>query len=229
MEAFESFVAVALEVDDFVVSQAVKFPVRMQTRRAAYTEVQTHGYEVDLVAAKADQLVLATVKSFFGSRGVAAEHVTGETTTGEPVSERKRKRYALLNDRVIRRKVVAAAARRYGYTRGQVELRLYVGRFAGRQTGEHEARIRQWASRPAHRIRSDPGLRGYRGRAGGASGGRAKAVPRQSGPSDHQGSPRGRLRDSSPWYRPRPSGLRSAAASPRCSVRSSRTAASRDL
>jgi hypothetical protein len=154
VEAFESFVAVALEVDDFVVSPAVKFPVRMQTRRAAYTEVQTHGYEVDLVAAKSDQLVLATVKSFFGSRGVAAEHVTGETTTGEPVSERKRKRYALLNDRVIRRKVVAAAARRYGYTRAQVELRLYVGRFAGRRTGEHEARIRRWARR--QRIGSGP-------------------------------------------------------------------------
>jgi hypothetical protein len=154
VEAFESFVAVALEVDDFVVSPAVKFPVSMQTRRAAYTEVQTHGYEVDLVAAKSNQLVLATVKSFFGSRGVAAEHVTGETTTGEPVSERKRKRYALLNDRVIRSKVLTAAARRYGYKRTQVELRLYVGRFAGRRTGEHEARIRRWASR--QRIGSGP-------------------------------------------------------------------------
>ncbi|MFL5826734.1 MAG: hypothetical protein ACJ76V_09445, partial [Thermoleophilaceae bacterium] len=51
-------------------------------------EMQTHGYEVDLVAARADRLVLATVKSFFGSRGVVADHVTGETT-----SERGRKLY----------------------------------------------------------------------------------------------------------------------------------------
>jgi hypothetical protein len=154
MEAFESFVALALEVDEFVVSAAVKFPVTRQTRKEAYPELQTHGYEVDLVGAKSDRLVLSTVKSFFGSRGVAAEHVTGESPTGEAVSERKRKRYALLNDSVIRREVVASAARRYGYPRSQVELRLYVGRFAGRHTGEHERRIRQWASR--QRVGSGP-------------------------------------------------------------------------
>jgi hypothetical protein len=81
VEAFESFVAVALEREGFVVSEAVEFPVQLQTRKAAYQEMQTHGYEVDLVAARADRLVLATVKSFFGSRGVVADHVTGETTT----------------------------------------------------------------------------------------------------------------------------------------------------
>jgi len=70
MEAFESFVAVALEADGYVVSPAVKFPVRMKTKKAAYEELQTHGYEVDLVAARADSLILATVKSFFGSAGV---------------------------------------------------------------------------------------------------------------------------------------------------------------
>ena len=81
MEAFESFVAISLEAERFVVSPAVKFPVRLPTRKQAYGEIQTHGYEVDLVAARADRLVLATVKSFFGSRGVVAEHVTGTTTT----------------------------------------------------------------------------------------------------------------------------------------------------
>jgi hypothetical protein len=35
---------------------------------------------VDLVAARADQLVLSTVKSFLGSQGVIADHVTGATT-----------------------------------------------------------------------------------------------------------------------------------------------------
>jgi hypothetical protein len=92
VEAFESFVAVALESEGFVVSEAVKFPVAQVTRKAAYEEVQTHGFEVDLVAARADRLVLATVKSFFGSQGVRADHVTGATANLVA-----RKRYRLLN------------------------------------------------------------------------------------------------------------------------------------
>jgi hypothetical protein len=32
-----------------VVSGGVKFRVKLPTRKAAYTEEQTHGYEVDLV------------------------------------------------------------------------------------------------------------------------------------------------------------------------------------
>src|SRR3954463_12059688 len=93
MEAFESFVAVALESAGFVVSSAVKFGVKLKTKKAAYEEFQSHGYEVDLIGARADRLVLATVKSFLGSRGVVAEHVTGATT-----NERWKKLYALLNN-----------------------------------------------------------------------------------------------------------------------------------
>jgi hypothetical protein len=77
MESFEQFVAVAMEAEGLIVSEAVKFPVRRQTRKALHDEVQTHGYEVDLVGARADRLVLATVKSFLGSRGVVADHVMG--------------------------------------------------------------------------------------------------------------------------------------------------------
>src|SRR2546425_4893498 len=110
MEAFESFVALALEADGFVVSQAVKFDVRLPTRKAAYEEVQAHGYEVDLICARADGLVLASVKSFFGSRGVVAEHVIGNTSD-DPL----RKRYILLNDATVRSEVVRAAAERFGY------------------------------------------------------------------------------------------------------------------
>jgi hypothetical protein len=109
VEAFESFVAVALEADDFVVSGGVKFRVKLPTRKAAYTEEQTHGYEVDLVGARADRLVLASVKSAFGSRGVVAEHVTGETS-----NQAASRRYRLLNDKVVRSRVVAEAAKRYG-------------------------------------------------------------------------------------------------------------------
>jgi hypothetical protein len=141
MEAFESFVAVALEADGFVVSSGVKFPVKILTGKATRDEFQTHGFEVDLVAARSDRLILATVKSFCGSRGVAAEHVLGESLNRSAAV----KRYAILNNREVRSKIVRLAARRYGYRTNQVELRFYVGRFAGRGSGNHEARIRAWA------------------------------------------------------------------------------------
>jgi hypothetical protein len=142
MESFEQFVAVAMETEGLVVSEAVKFPVQRKVSKLAREETQTHGYEVDLIGARADHLVLATVKSFFGSRGVVAEHVMA--TGGSP---RSRRLYMLLNDPVIRTSVVAAAAKRYGYTRDQVTLRLYVGRFAAPASGTHEAAIRAWAAR----------------------------------------------------------------------------------
>src|SRR5262245_42523513 len=74
MEAFESFVALALETENLVVSEAQKFNFQRQTSSG----LQTHGYEIDLVGARADRLVLASVKSYFGSRGVAAEHLMGQ-------------------------------------------------------------------------------------------------------------------------------------------------------
>ena len=141
MESFEQFVAVAMEAEGLIVSEAVKFPVERQTRKAAYAERQTHGYEVDLVGARADRLVLATVKSFFGSRGVVAEHVMG--CGGD---RRSQNGYVLLNDRHVRDSVVAAAADRYGYDTCDVHIRLYVGRFAAPSKGTHEAKIREWAA-----------------------------------------------------------------------------------
>jgi hypothetical protein len=144
VEAFEQFVAVALETEGFVVSEAVKFNVTAPTARKAYDEVQTHGFEVDLVAARVDRLVMATVKSFFGSRGVVADHVTG--TTPNPTW---RKRYALLNEPNVRDAVLSGAAARYGYSRDQIQLRLYVGRFAGKVKGTsetHEQRVRAWCA-----------------------------------------------------------------------------------
>ncbi|MGO9762744.1 MAG: hypothetical protein ACLP1Q_15935 [Solirubrobacteraceae bacterium] len=139
MEAFESFVALALEAEGLVVSSAVKFPVTLRTRRADHVEVQTHGYEVDLIGARADRLVLASVKGYLGSRGVVADQVTGETT-----SELAR-RYSLLNRPEVRGKVLKGAAKLYGYRTGQIEMRLYVGKFAG--SGAHEEQIRKWAKR----------------------------------------------------------------------------------
>lgn len=129
-----------MEGEGLVVSEAVKFPVTRQTAKTAYVETQTHGFEVDLVGARADRLVLATVKSFFGSRGVVAEHVTGETTS------QSKRLYALLNDSAVRDAVVAGACERYGYKLEQVELRLCVGKFAGGTAGDHERRIRTWCA-----------------------------------------------------------------------------------
>lgn len=140
MEAFESFVALAMEDEGLVVSSAVKFPVSRRTAKSQHAETQTHGFEVDLVAANATKLVLASVKSFFGSRGVVAEHVDG-TAGGDDA-----RLYALLNDPVVRGQVIAGARARYGYGEEQVELRLYVGRFAGPTKGVHEQRVRTWAA-----------------------------------------------------------------------------------
>jgi hypothetical protein len=68
MEAFESFVALALETEGLVVSEALRFDIPRQTTSG----LQTHGYEVDLVGARQDLLVLASVKSYFGCSYVKA-------------------------------------------------------------------------------------------------------------------------------------------------------------
>src|SRR4051812_20544022 len=102
MEAFEHFCAVALQAEDFVVSSSVKFPVRRQVKKKERVEFQTHGYEVDLVGARGDRIVLATVKSFFGSTGVQAADVIGTSTEAG--------RYRLLNDPEICDGVVEGAA-----------------------------------------------------------------------------------------------------------------------
>ncbi len=67
MEGFEHLVKVALEAEQFIVSANLKFPVTMRTRKKDWEEEQTHGYEVDLVGARRNLLVLASVKSYFGS------------------------------------------------------------------------------------------------------------------------------------------------------------------
>ena len=179
MEAFESFVALALEAEGFVVSSAVKFPVTLRTRRADHVEVQTHGYEVDLVGARADRLVLASVKGYLGSRGVVADQVTGETT-----SELAR-RYSLLNRPEVRGKVLKGAAKLYGYRTGQIEMRLYVGKFAG--SGAHEEQIRKWARR--QRVGAGPiGVLWLEGcRRPRPRGSVAQAVPRRPGSRDDEG------------------------------------------
>ena len=105
----------------------VKFFVRRETRKAAYDEFQEHGYEVDLVGARADRLVLASVKSYLGSQGVSRQGFDGLADPSKPTHF---DRYRILNDWDLRRAVTAAASRRYGYSVAQTEMRLYVGKFA---------------------------------------------------------------------------------------------------
>lgn len=141
MEAFEAFVALTLEAEGLVVSEAVEFPVTRPTANASHTEVQTHGFEVDLVGASAAKLVLASVKSFFGSRGVVATAVEGEAP--KPADNRL---YAMLNDPVVRQGILGGARTRYGYTPRQVEFRLCVGKFAAAGKGAEEQSVRDWCA-----------------------------------------------------------------------------------
>lgn len=146
MEAFETFVALALEWEGLVVSEALKFPVPVQTTSG----LQTHGFEVDLVGARSDRLVLATVKSYLGSYGVHADQVMGVAKAAS-----NNKRYALLNNKTIRTSVVRQAAERFGYDESEVELRLYAGKFYGADGG-HETRIREWCDRPEQFVGGRP-------------------------------------------------------------------------
>jgi hypothetical protein len=140
MEAFESFVALTMEAEGLVVSEAVKFKVPVEVIKPNRTENQSHGYEVDLVGANTTRIVLATVKSFFGSNGVYADHVSGHTTSTW------RKAYALLNDDRVTDAVIKGVKERYGYTEHQIEFRLYAGNFAAPKSGKHEKAVREWAA-----------------------------------------------------------------------------------
>jgi hypothetical protein len=57
-----------MEDQGLVVSEAIKFPVTRQTAKAAHAETQTHGFEVDLIGARSDLLVLATVNPGLAGR-----------------------------------------------------------------------------------------------------------------------------------------------------------------
>lgn len=139
MEAFEQFVALALQAEDLVVMGPMKFPVKRKTKKKARDEHQEHGYEVDLVGARGDKLILATVKSFFGSYGVQLKEVSGK---GGKVGG-----YRLLNDPALRREIVSQAMSRFGYREDHVFLRLYVGKFAGGKRRSQEAPIREWCAK----------------------------------------------------------------------------------
>lgn len=142
MESFEQVAKVFYEARGYVVTSNVKFPVRKQTRKATYTENQKHGYEIDLVGARAGSLVLASVKSYLGSTGV---HPQGFKGLADEAKATHFNRYTLFNDAEVREQVVARAAEQYGYPVEQVALALCVGKFAYKD-GSGEAKVRQHLS-----------------------------------------------------------------------------------
>ena len=126
MEAFEQVIKVFLEAKGYVVTTNVKFPVRRKTRKVKYDEYQTHGYEVDIVAARHDSLILASVKSFFGSVGVNRQGFRG-------IADNSRqphfKNYAMFNEPEVREGILREAEKRYGYSRSQTQFHLFAGKF----------------------------------------------------------------------------------------------------
>jgi len=123
-EGFEQFVKVALEAEDLIVSGNLKFFVRRRTKNR---QLQTHGYDVDLVGARRDKLVLASVKSFFGSKGVGEQGFDG---IDDPLkSSKEQELYKMFNYPDVQEGIIKEASRQFGYTEDLIELRLYVGRF----------------------------------------------------------------------------------------------------
>jgi len=134
LEAFESFVALAMGAEGLSVSGPTKFKAKRKAKNGIFQE---HGYEIDLIGARGDKLVLASVKSFFGSGGVRGAEVTGK----KPGSGAEG--YKILNDRKLRKDIIEKAAEVYGYKVEQIEMRLYAGKF---KKGDEDS-IREWCGR----------------------------------------------------------------------------------
>jgi hypothetical protein len=134
MESFEAVVATALEAENYVVAGPITIKWFSEGHPKKKGE-QPNRLEIDLVAARGDRLVLATVKSFFGSGGVFPKDVMG---TGRGASG-----YTMINDKKKRAELIELVAAKYGYDVKDIEVRLYAGKFAGAQG---EQAIRDWAA-----------------------------------------------------------------------------------
>jgi hypothetical protein len=128
VEGFEHIVKVAMEAEGFIVSGNLKFPVKRKDKKG---REQTHGYEIDLVGAKKDKLVLASVKSYFGSIGVNKNSFIQLANIKNPTSRQKRNYnlYKIFNYEEVRKGVIRSATKRFGYHPHEVEIRLYAGKF----------------------------------------------------------------------------------------------------
>ena len=131
MEAFEHVVKAYMESQGYIVSTNVKFPVKLRTRKTAYPEFQTHGYEIDIVATREGFLILGSVKSFLGSYGVSCKGFRG---LSKGSSDREYNQYRIFNDREVREGVIQKARERYGYyPRKSIQVKLFVGKFKSKK------------------------------------------------------------------------------------------------
>lgn len=133
MEAFEHIVKVYLESQGYIATTNVKFPVRIRTKKVDREEYQTHGHEVDIVAAKSDSLILGSVKSFFGSKGVSrkAFRVSTDEADGSYLVG-----YDMFNKPEISKAIIEGAEQRYGYRKSQIHFCLFVGKFKSKDDEE---------------------------------------------------------------------------------------------
>lgn len=130
MEAFEHVVKVFLEGQGYAVTNNIKFPITREiVKKDGRRENQTHGYEVDIVAAKGTELLLASVKSFLGSRGVTRQGFSGLADPSKPTDFGA---YRMFNDRDVRDGILRQASSRYGYSTRDIKWALFVGRFLSR-------------------------------------------------------------------------------------------------
>lgn len=129
MESFEHVVKVYLESKGYTVSCGVKFPVRLRTKtttKDGKTHYQRHGYEVDVVAAKHGELLLGSVKSFFGSSGVGRQGFRGLADRGRRTHFQ---RYMMFNRLKLRNAIIRKASQIYDFPKDQIRLALFVGKF----------------------------------------------------------------------------------------------------
>lgn len=127
MEAFEHVVKVYLEDEGYIVTSGVKFPIaRPIQKKSGRKETQIHGYEVDLVGAKHDSLLLGSVKSYFGSQGVKRQ---GFPAIANPNKRTHFERYTMFHNPSVRQGILLGASKRYGYPASQIQMGLFVGKF----------------------------------------------------------------------------------------------------
>jgi len=138
MESYENLVALAMSAENLLVAGPEKYPFVLPHIRKGRTVLATKWIEVDLIGMSANTLVLASVKSYFGSGGTTAGDFLGEN------GEKKAKLYSMIADEEVRNILGRAVAERYNFKESQIEFRFYSGLYKGNS----EQRLRDWADKP---------------------------------------------------------------------------------
>lgn len=137
MEAYENMVARAMETEGLLVAGPKKFAFMLPYMKQGKERIATTWIEVDLIGMSADRLILASVKSYFGSGGTDASHFLGEKGV------KKAKGYRMIQDPEIRELLGEDASKLFGFDKKQIEFRFYSGLYKG----DGEQRIRDWADK----------------------------------------------------------------------------------